>query len=254
MDSRLRELLTGYAARYETASFLNGDPSWFMHQVAGAANREAMAFLASGLSYGSRKQFMPKINWLLQQSGGAVDAWVREGRFEKALPADNGACYYRLFTVGDMRTFLRSYRVMMLQNDTLGCYLQTKANARSAKLTALEAVEAITSWFATHDSGGVVPVGTQSACKRICMFLRWMVRQDSPVDLGLWADFIDRRSLIIPLDTHVLAQACRLGLLRSRTASMSAALKLTAALSELFPLDPLRGDFALFGYGVNVSK
>ena len=83
------------------------------------------------------------------------------------------------------------------------------------------------------------------------MFLRWMVRSGSPVDLGLWADYIDRRTLIMPLDTHVVGEAIKLGLLSSRCASMSAARRLTDALAEVFPDDPLRGDFALFGYGVD---
>ncbi len=53
------------------------------------------------------------------------------------------------------------------------------------------------------------------------------------------------------MDTHVIQEACRLGLSTSRTASMSAAVKLTAKMGEIFPDDPLLGDFALFGYGVN---
>jgi uncharacterized protein (TIGR02757 family) len=83
------------------------------------------------------------------------------------------------------------------------------------------------------------------------MFLRWMVRDNSPVDLGLWADIIDKRTLIMPLDTHVMQEANRLGLLESKTASMSTALKLTEKLRSVFPDDPLKGDFALFGIGVS---
>ena len=82
------------------------------------------------------------------------------------------------------------------------------------------------------------------------MFLRWMVRDSSPVDLGLWSDFIDKKTLIMPLDTHVLQMAAKFGLLNGRNASMSAARKLTAVLAEVFPDDPLKGDFALFGAGV----
>ena len=74
---------------------------------------------------------------------------------------------------------------------------------------------------------------------------------NSHVDLGLWADIIDRRTLIMPLDTHVVQEALRLGLLKSRTASMSTARRLTDAMLEVFPDDPLRGDFALFGLGVD---
>jgi uncharacterized protein (TIGR02757 family) len=83
------------------------------------------------------------------------------------------------------------------------------------------------------------------------MFLRWMVRDSSPVDIGLWAKFIDRKTLVIPLDTHVLTQAASLGLIISPSASMSTAKKLTSALATIFPDDPVRGDFALFGYGVS---
>ena len=83
------------------------------------------------------------------------------------------------------------------------------------------------------------------------MFLRWMVRSGSPVDLGLWADIIDRRTLIMPLDTHVVQEAQRMNLLQSRTASMSTARRLTDTMLKIFPDDPLKGDFALFGLGVD---
>ena len=83
------------------------------------------------------------------------------------------------------------------------------------------------------------------------MFLRWMVRTDSPVDLGIWSDLIRLRSLIMPLDTHVIQQSLQLGFITSKTTSMSVARKLTDKLLEIFPDDPLKADFALFGYGVN---
>ena len=61
---------------------------------------------------------------------------------------------------------------------------------------------------------------------------------DSTVDLGLWSDLIDQRSLIIPLDTHVIQQSLQLGLITSKTTSMSVARKLTDKLLEIFPDDP----------------
>ena len=115
----------------------------------------------------------------------------------------------------------------------------------------LTAVSALTSYFSSRGIEGIIPKNTQSSCKRVCMFMRWMVRDGSPVDLGLWSDIIDRRSLIMPMDTHVVQQSMRLGLLSSSSASMSSALRLTSAMSQVFPDDPLKGDFALFGYGVN---
>ena len=248
MDDIVQRDLERYAAMYETEAFLQGDPSWFMHQVVGAANQEAMAFVASCLSYGSRKQFMPKIQWLLDCAGGEMDAWVREGGFEEVLPAGGCGCFYRLNTVGHMNDFLRAYRRLLLKHGTLGAYV--KGNASDG----LSAVEAICGYFGGEGVNGLVPQDARSACKRVCMFLRWMVRSGSPVDLGLWADFIDCRTLIMPLDTHVVAESQRLGLLKCGSATMSAARRLTQRMLEVFPDDPLRGDFALFGYGMSHAK
>ena len=146
-----------------------------------------------------------------------------------------------------MHRFLSAFREIMLEYGSLTEFVsQSVVNA-----TCLSAVEAITSWFSARGIEGIIPKNTQSSCKRVCMFMRWMVRSGSPVDLGLWSGIIDRRTLIMPMDTHVVQQSIRLGLLSSSAASMSSAMRLSAAMSEVFPDDPLKGDFALFGYGVN---
>lgn len=267
------------AERYETREFLDGDPSWFMHQVEGEANKELLAFIASSLSYGSRKQFIPKIQYILDCSQGEVEHWLLSGRYKGDIP-DNEECYYRLYTNRIMREFLDSLTDMLLQYGSLKNYVKEELAAISQPPSqqALDAIKAIVWWFRkvkksspagflSPDNGrteggkkssplggvrgGCIPQSTTSSCKRLCMFLRWMVRDGSPVDLGLWADIIDRRTLIMPLDTHVIQEASRLGLLETKTASMSTALKLTEKLRMTFPDDPLKGDFALFGVGVD---
>lgn len=237
-------VLRDYATRYETAEFLRDDPSRFMHEVEGMENRETMAFIASCLSYGSRKQFFPKIRYVLDVSGGDVYEWVRSGHFFCDIP-DDDKCYYRLYTNHTMIVFLRALRAMLVRHGTIGDYVRSSAH------DGYSAVCAVTSFFASMGVSGVVPKDASSACKRVCMFLRWMVRDGSPVDLGLWNGFIDKRSLIVPMDTHVVHEAAALGLIDGRSASMAAARRLTARLAEVFPDDPLKGDFALFGYGVN---
>ncbi len=248
MNDSIKDKLIRLAHEYENAAFLEGDPSWFMHQVQSDADREAMAFLAQSVSYGSRAQFLPRIQWMLDRSQGHPDAWVRGGGFEADLRGEGRECFYRLYTCATVRDFLRSYRQLMNEHGSLKQYVGARADKDAGK-----AIGAICDWFASHGSHGVIPADTTSACKRVCMFLRWMVRSGSTVDLGLWADIIDRRSLIMPLDTHVLQQAVGLCLLSSRTASMSAAIRLTRALAQIFPDDPLKGDFALFGYGVSAE-
>lgn len=243
MDN-INSLLIEYAKRYETTDFLTEDPSCFMHKVEGSRNQETFALIASCLSYGSRKQFFPKIQYILDCSKGNVYDWVASGDFDNDIPDDN-ICYYRLYTRHTMNTFLHALKDLLIEYGSLESFMRKYANS------GYSAVVAVCKYFSSKGIEVIIPKDTTSACKRVCMFLRWMVRDDSPVDLGLWSDFIDKRTLIMPMDTHVVQEACRLGLLNSKSASMSAARKLTAKMSTIFPDDPIKGDFALFGYGVN---
>jgi uncharacterized protein (TIGR02757 family) len=239
-----REFLLHQARHYESSSFLEGDPSWFMHQVEGSANQEVMALLASVLSYGARPLFLPKIEFMLQASQGQPYHWVKSGAFVHDIP-DTDQCYYRLYTCHTMNVFLHALKALLDLHGTLGEFMRHN-NCH----TAATAVAALCAWFAPYGLKGVIPQDTTSSCKRVCMFLRWMVRDNSPVDLGLWRNIIDKRSLIIPMDAHVVQQALALKLIKSRSTSMANALRLTDVLRRVFPDDPLKGDFALFGTGI----
>lgn len=243
VDPQTAALLRRNAAEYETAAFLLSDPSRFMHCVNGSRNQETTAFVAAALSYGSRRQFMPKIQSLLDAAHGNLYDYVLTGSFAADI-ADSPRCFYRLHSCHDMLVMLRRLQRALTDYGSLQ-QLIVSSNAHDG----LSAVRAVTAFFSGTTT--IIPKDTSSACKRLCMFLRWMVRDGSPVDLGLWAPVIDRRTLIMPLDTHVMQQARRLQLLNSSSTTMAAAQRLTATMAEVFPDDPLKGDFALFGYGVS---
>ncbi len=247
-----KEKLVAFAALYENENFLDGDPSWFMHQVIGKRNQETIAFIASCLSYGSRQVFLPRIQYLLDCSRSEPYEWIRTGRYTLDIPNDN-QCFYRLYTNAMICDLFHALQMMYEEYGDMENYIRcyAKLNKEKSQTDAIIAIEAICDYFLKHEAVGIVPKSTKSSCKRVCMFLRWMVRTDSPVDLGIWSDLIDQRSLIIPLDTHVIQQSLQLGLITSKTASMSVARKLTDKLLKIFPNDPLKADFALFGYGVN---
>lgn len=247
MKSEVKEFLISSAERHENESFLKDDPSQFMHRVNGERNREAVAFVAAGLSFGSRKQFLPKIARIVELSGGDVDGWIRSGRFKDSFPADSKKPFYRFFSEETMNAFFCVYRDIINECGSLGECLEN-GGVRDAHAAVVKIVELFSRCAGEYS---VVPKNPRSACKRVCMFLRWMVRDDSCVDLGLWSRFISKETLIVPLDTHVLSQAKKLGLVKSKVASMSAALKLTEKMKMVFPTDPLKADFALFGNGVN---
>ena len=244
MTKRAKELLRRYAEKYER-TFPSPDPSEFLKTAEGANNQEATAFVAACLSFGSIEQFMSKIKQLIEwakDSGGMVQ-WIRSGAFKRKIRADACSCYYRFVTYANLQAFLQTYQQIMRKHETLGAYVK-----RNGDGTGLGAVKAICAVFADSDVGYLVPANASSACKRICLFLRWMVREP-PIDLGLWKDFIRRESLIMPLDAHVLKQARKLKLLKKEPATMTTARKLTEIMADVFPGDPLRGDFALFGQG-----
>jgi uncharacterized protein (TIGR02757 family) len=236
MDERLKSHLVALADKYETEHFLASDPSQFMHRYTVPAEQERAAFIAAALSYGSRKQFIPKIEALLRLHAEGI------------LPPDDDACFYRLHTNRMVRRFLTA-------TDNLFSHYGTMLNwmEQEGVHTGIDAVRLITNWFSDRDASDLIPKNTASACKRVCMFLRWMTRDQSPVDLGLWSRQIDKSTLIMPLDTHVLQEATRLGLTSCRTGTMSAAVQLTETMREVFPGDPTRADFALFGLGVDGS-
>lgn len=245
LGARLRDL----AARYETADFIEGDPVRFAHLAKGGGNLETTAFVASALSYGSRKQFLPKIGEIVSMAGGDVWDWVRNGGYMASFRPDDGSSFYRLFSHAQMRRFLDALQALLLGHGTIGGYLQGRGATDGPG-----AVKALCEAFGNGAAAPVVPKDATSACKRLCLFLRWMARDGSPVDFGMWSGWFDKRTLIIPLDVHVVRQARKLGLVGNASPSMRTALALTARLREVFPDDPLKGDFALYGLGIDESS
>lgn len=236
VDRQLKMHLISLADKYETESFIKDDPSQFMHRYTLPAQQERAAFIAAALSYGSRRQFIPKIDSLLENcSRGTV-------------PPDNDDCFYRLHTNRMVRRFLSVTDGIYTSHGTM-----LKWIAENGVHTGIDAVKLITAHFARHGASDLIPKNSTSSCKRVCMFLRWMVRDNSPVDLGLWSGQIDKSTLIMPMDTHVLQESIKLGLINSKTGSMSTAIKLTERMKAIFPDDPTRADFALFGLGVDNS-
>ncbi len=262
ISDELKIKLRTLADRYEVASFTEADPSQFLKWYKPEEGRgttadvEVASFIAAMLAFGSRKQFIPKIRQILETSDrslGSVSEWLRAGAYKKDFPHGE-AKFYRFYSYDDMQVFFGELAEVLNTAGSLGEYVRSAVV--DAKNTVVEPVETTadisTLISAAFPNSAIVPKGRSSANKRIHMFLRWMVRRDSPVDLGLW-EWADPALLIIPLDVHVMQEAEKLGLIpEGAAASRKTAECLTAALADVFPGDPCRGDFALFGLGVDV--
>ena len=275
MNEALKVKLRSLADCYEVSSFCDEDPSQFLRWYQPVAGRgtvedvEVASFIASMLAFGNRKQFIPKIRQILETSDrslGSVTEWLKAGAFKKDFPS-GPAKFYRFYSYDDMQIFFGELAGILKKAGSLGEFFRTKMEEggdtggspvregserprsglkRGGDFPLL--YEIISQAF---PESAMVPKGRTSANKRIHMFLRWMVRRNSPVDLGFW-DWANPASLLIPLDVHVMQEAAKLGLIpEGATASRKTAELLTSALAEVFPGDPCRGDFALFGLGVD---
>ena len=247
--------LKSLADKYECASFCDEDPSQFLRWYKDSSNAQTASFIAAMLSFGSRTQFIPKITQILQtadNSAGSINRWLTDGTFKTDFPTGSKK-FYRFYSFDDMQTFFEEFAQILRKARSLGDFFCSEYE-RAGALNVTEPLnktplpDLISSAF---PKSKIVPKGKNSANKRIHMFLRWMVRQNSPVDLGLWK-WYPQSKLIIPLDVHVMQESVKLGLLPpDAKATRKTAVLLTQKMNQIFPDDPCRADYALFGLGVD---
>ncbi len=254
---KLREL----AERYETADFSDGDPSFILKRYTAVADVECSAFVAAVLAFGRRDQFIPKIESIFAEADrhGGPEKWLRSGSYASFGANAGDKKFYRFYSFNDMTALFARLAEILENHGTLGNCVKTlyecaqPAPVGKRNLPSTPAERLLFTLEAAFSGCRIVPQGKTSAAKRLCMFLRWMVRRDSPVDTGLWRWF-QPKDLIIPLDTHVLQESVKMGLLPEKAGTtLKTALTLTSELKEIWPDDPCKGDFALFGLGVDGS-
>jgi len=254
MTLELKEKLHFLADKYETTSFLDEDPSQFMKRYSSRRDVETSLFITAMLSFGNRKQFIPKIRSIfdLADMHDGICNWLENGDFESEFVPVEGSCeavkFYRFYSYEDMRKLFRTLAHILMGGVVLGDFFRREFESEDQNRSAAERFRSVIE--RVFSDCKIVPKGRGSANKRVHMFLRWMVRRGSPVDLGLW-NWYSPADLIIPLDTHVLQEAKKFGMLEeSCTASFRTAERLTEELKQVWPDDPCKGDFALFGLGV----
>ena len=249
MESTLKRRLQECAAQYNTTEFIKGDPCQFPHRFKRKQDIEISGFLASWISYGRREQIISKCEIAHRLIGHEPYEFIQNAPASfieiKQLAEQGGTrnTFYRFYTYEDLYQLLcRLYKIYDKYESMEDAVIAADESNIVRKVSLLfEGIKGIPS-----NNGN-------SAHKRIAMFLRWMVRQDHIVDLGIWKKAASPKDLIIPLDTHVLKSSMKLGLTTRKDASWKTAREITEALSEVFPDDPCLCDFALFGMGINDS-
>lgn len=256
MNEETIKLLQQYAARYETPEFVLDDPVQFPARYTSVRDIEIAGFIAQWLAYGSRKAFIKVTNQLFETMTSYATpphTFISEGHYNQMRrDYPNTQRLYRFFTYGDFYDLCEGLACVYRNYNTLEDAVLYEANRNKHNGRDIRYLTGLIDVFYWQQGKAIkgIPKDWSSACKRLNMFLRWMVRRDSPVDLGVW-ERIDPADLIIPLDTHVHRIASQLCLFYPVTRGLNAALQITLNLRKIFPNDPCKGDFALFGYGVN---
>ena len=252
MQKDLKTYLEELVQQYNRPLFIEEDPISIPHQFSRLQDIEIMGFWSSMLAWGQRKTIINKSQELIDLMDGAPYAFITQHE-EKDRERFLGF-KHRTFQPVDTLYFLEFFQQYYRQHDSL-----QQAFSRHLSPDAPHIGPALLGFHEDFFSLPYAPQRTRkhvatparkSTCKRLNMFLRWMVRRDGRgVDFGLWED-IRPAQLLMPLDVHVERVARRLGLLTRKQADWQAVLELTESLRRFDAEDPVRYDFALFGMGV----
>lgn len=251
---RLRAPLEGLYRKFDWAARIDRDAIRFPLRYPDPADREVVALLTACLAYGRVDLFAPWIDWALSRMGPSPHRFIlgfdprKDGkRFE--------GFRYRFNRPRDLGAFCLACQRLVLRHGSLrACFVEGYSDNDADVGPALER---FVQGFLAQDLSAVFPRGRLSRgyrhlfplpsrggpCKRLHLFLRWMVRREPP-DLGLWPEVLPAK-LLIPVDTHVENMARAIGLTRRKSRNWRMAVEITRRLGLLDSGDPVKYDFAL---------
>lgn len=250
---QLKTYLDEKVELYNRPNFIADDPICIPHQFSLKQDIEISGLFAAVLAWGQRKTIINKCNELIERMDRAPYQFMLH-HSEKDLKALNGFVH-RTFNDTDLLYFINFLHRFYLENSSLENAFIWPNNKNS------ENVEGGLNQFSSRffdsefapkrSQKHIASPNKKSACKRLNMYLRWMVRKDEAgVDFGIWNQ-ISPSQLVCPCDVHVERIARQLGLITRKQMDWQTATELTQSLKKMDAQDPVKYDFALFGIGVS---
>ena len=250
-----------YAVR--SPQHLANDPLCFCHRYSDPADREIAAVIASAFAYGGIKIILRTLESIFSELGPSPRSYVESFSPVRALKNFSG--FKHRFNDGrDLVALLWGIRLMIADAGSVNAFFLRFHDPAAKDVTA--ALNGYSSAVLALDyrpvfKSSLLPAGSYfpflfpapaagSACKRLCMFLRWVVRPDDGIDLGIWRG-VSPSQLVIPVDTHISRICSYLGFTGRNSADWRMAQEITTALRQLDPLDPVRYDFSLAHLGIS---
>lgn len=255
--AKLKDFLDNKVDEYDQPFFIKDDPISIPHLFNKKQDIEIAGFFAATFAWGTRKGIINSCKRLFDMMKNEPYHFVSDENnyhSEKLKPFMNFA--HRTFNTSDLLTFFNFlyYHYTIKKERSLETAF-TKW-MKSGDVNTENALNGFYSYFFNEHIGfekrtmkHVAAPFKKSACKRLNMFLRWMVRNDHRgVDFGIWKNILPAQ-LVCPLDVHVARVARHFGLLNEKQTNWKAAIELTESLKGFDPDDPVKYDFALFALG-----
>ncbi len=241
----LAEALERLYLRYNVRGLVEPDPLQFLYSYDAPADREIAGLVASGLAYGRVEQITTSVGRVLEVLGPAPSAFLAVADRSR-LSSLLGDFKHRFTTGEEMAAFLAAVHSLQAENGgSVQCMF-------SGAGSLLEAMETFAREVISRMSPGrctLLPLPScGSACKRLNLFLRWMVRCDE-VDPGGWT-CLSPSELLVPLDVHMHRAGLALGMTSREQGDMRTVLEITEGFRKLRPDDPVRYDFAITRFGI----
>jgi uncharacterized protein (TIGR02757 family) len=250
-----------YDGRSQT--HLANDPLSFCRRYHTPEDREIAGLIASSFAYGNVKIIFRTLEAIFGRMGPSPRKFVERFEPEQGLALFAGF-KHRFNDARDLCALLLAARTMLDEADSIGEFFLgcDDRDAEDITPSLIEYSAAVLAMdFSPLFGSTAIPADSYfsfffpspasgSACKRLCMYLRWMVRPDDGIDLGLWREIPPAR-LVVPVDAHIRRIGRYLGLTRRNQADWRMAREITAALKKLDPADPVKYDFSLCHLGIS---
>lgn len=250
----IRALLDEQVSLVNRPEFIADDPVQFPRRFEDLRDIEIAAFLSAAIAWGNRKMICRDADRMLGLMDNSPYAFTMDEGYEE-LPDERNI--HRTFFARDLKYYLRGLRAVYQRYSSVDAFAAANG-ANDSEAPAWTFAGALQSALAEANGGTLnrqcVPTKLDAtALKRINMALRWLVRDDGIVDLGVWKS-IPKSKLFIPLDVHVGNTARDLGLISRRSNDRKAVDQLMEPLRKWRPDDPVIYDYALFGAGAILKK
>jgi uncharacterized protein (TIGR02757 family) len=247
----MKAFLEGLYLVYNRRELVYPDPLAFLYEYGDPLDREIAGLVASCLAYGRVAQILKSVRKILSPLGPHPHRFLLRGRLPEGLFGD----FKHRFTTGEqVRGFLNRASAILRSHGSLEAFMKQCSQggdfleALNRFSRGLSPSREVLSATARGSFSLLAAPENGSACKRLALYLKWMVRRDD-VDPGGWTVF-SPQELIVPTDTHMHGIALRLGLTARKQADLKTALEITRAFAQFCPEDPARYDFALTRFGI----